>query len=321
MAPSRILVTGGTGFVGQWLSQDLKRRFPASQVILAADQAFTADSSPPLYQLDVRNRAAVDAAIRSIAPQAVVHLAAISAIAEAQKDPEKSWDVNLNGTRYLAEAVLSYARGARFIYVSSSEVYGGTFKTSQGPLNEGALLDPANSYAASKAAADLLIGQLARDGLNAIRLRPFNHTGSGQTERFVIPAFARQIARIEKEMQAPLIEVGDLDPCRDFLDVRDVVAAYSKALIVEDIPHGMILNIASGIPRRIGDVLEELINIGQMKVEIRPNSERVRRADIPVAVGDAAAARDRLGWSPKIPWRRTLEDILDHWRTRVDHGN
>jgi GDP-4-dehydro-6-deoxy-D-mannose reductase len=186
------------------------------------------------------------------------------------------------------------------------------------PLDESAALSPLNPYAASKAAADLAIGALAAEGLRAIILRPFNHTGAGQSEAFVVPAFARQIARIAAGLQAPVLRVGDIEPSRDFLDVRDVCAAYIACLdMCDSIPPGTIFNLSSGHARRIGDMLEALLAEAGVQAEILPESGRKRPTDIPFACGDSRKIVSATGWEPKIPWAHTLRDVLRDWQHRV----
>ena len=254
----------------------------------------------------------------SAKPSAVIHLAAISAVHEARESPRRAWEVNLHGTMNLAESVLKYCPQARFVFVSSSEVYGGSDKSLHGTLNENALLDPLNSYGASKAAADLMIGQMTREGLNAMRVRPSNHTGPGQTERFVIPAFAAQIARIEAGLQEPVIRVGNLDGRRDFLDVRDVVNAYlSLALSPISFDPGLVLNLASGTGRRIGDILSELVSLSRASIRVETDPSRSRANETPLAIPDASRIRALLGWKPRIPWSTTLADVLKFWRAAV----
>ena len=153
---------------------------------------------------------------------------------------------------------------------------------------------------------------MAAEGLRAIRVRPFNHTGPGQTEAFVVPAFAAQVARIAAGQQAPVLETGDLSSYRDFLDVRDVCAAYTLA-IAADLQPGIILNLASGQPRQIGTILNDLLAIAGTKADIKTDPARLRPSDIPHASGNATLARTTLGWAPVIPWQQTLADVLaDH---------
>jgi GDP-4-dehydro-6-deoxy-D-mannose reductase len=234
---------------------------------------------------------------------------------EARDAPRQAWDVNLYGTMNLAEAVLRHCPQARFIFVSTSEVYGGAPNALGVHLDETAPLEPLNPYAASKAAADLMVGQMAREGLNAIRVRPFNHTGPGQTERFVIPAFAAQIARIEAGMQEPVICVGNLDAHRDFLDVRDVADAYLRlALSPRSFEPGLVLNLASGIARRVGDVLDQLVSMARVSIRIETDPTRLRASDTPFATGNASRIRKLLGWESRTPWSTTLADVLELWR-------
>jgi GDP-4-dehydro-6-deoxy-D-mannose reductase len=175
-----------------------------------------------------------------------------------------------------------------------------------------------NTYAATKAAADLAIGALAADGLHAIRLRLFNHTGAGQSEAFVVAAFARQIARIEAGLQAPELHVGRLDPARDFLDVADVCEAYVACLRrLDDLAADTVLNVASGTARRIGDILDGLLRLSGVKARVLQDPGRLRPGDISMALGDAGLARRLVGWQPRVPWERTLGDVLGDWRLRV----
>lgn len=314
----RVLVTGAAGFVGGHLVAALARALPPGSTVLAglrgADRAPDGATALPF---DVTDAAGTREAVRAARPTCVVHLAAIAALQEARSDPARTWRINVEGTMNLAAATLSEAPGARFLFVSTSEVYGGTFKRGTAPLDEGALLDPTNPYAASKAAADLLIGQMARDGLKAVRMRPFNHTGPGQSEAFVVPAFAAQIARIEAGRQAPVMKVGNLEALRDFLDVRDVAAAYAAAVLAPELEPGLILNVASGRPRPIRDALDALTALARVPVSVEPDPERMRPNDTPFAVGDATRAKNLLGWAPRIAWETTIADTLDFWRERV----
>jgi GDP-4-dehydro-6-deoxy-D-mannose reductase len=266
---------------------------------------------------DITDTPATEAAIQAARPDACVHLAAVSAVADARRDPALAWRVNLHGTLNLARAIMAHAPECLFVFTSSADAYGGSFRSGRS-LDETAPLAPLNTYAATKAAADLAVGAMAAEGLRALRLRAFNHTGAGQTEAFALPAFARQMALIAAGRQDKVLRVGALDPRRDFLDVRDVCDAYALALDRGgELPAGTILNIASGIPRRLGDVLAEMMALAGIEARVETDATKLRPTDIATACGDASAARRLLGWEPCIPWDRTLRDVLADWAGRV----
>lgn len=320
--PSRILVTGSEGFVGRWLLQALADRLaPGSRILRTTRRSGGRTGAAALpgdeAVLDITDRDAVRHHVGAFRPTGIVHLAAVASIGDARRDTRGAWEINLTGTLHLAEAVRDEAPEARFVFAGTSEAYGGSFARRSGPVDEDTPLDPANTYAASKAAADLLLGQMARDGLRSVRMRPFNHTGPGQSDSYVIPAFASQIARIEAGLQPAVLRVGNLGAIRDFLDVRDVVDGYVRALLAPDLPAGTVLNLASGVPRRIGDVLQALVAASGAAVRIEPDPARMRPSEIPVAIGSGARAAALLGWAPQIPFDRTLRDVLDGCRASL----
>ena len=302
-APHRILLTGGSGFVGQHLRAALARAYP--RTVLRAPT------------VDVRDAPAIAAMMAAEQPDVCVHLAAITTVAAAGRDEDLAWQVNLHGTLHLARAVLRHAPACQMLFVSSADAYGGP-ADGAAPIGEITPLAPTNVYAVTKAAADLALGSMAAQGLRVVRLRPFNHTGPGQSADFVVPAFARQIARIAAGLQPPLLEVGNLGTWRDFLDVRDVCAAYVACIDRRDVLEpGTVLNLCSGQARRIGDVLDELLALAGVTAEVRAASARLRSADTRRGFGNAARARALLGWVPTIPWSQTLRDVLAEWRTRT----
>jgi GDP-4-dehydro-6-deoxy-D-mannose reductase len=237
------------------------------------------------------------------------------------KAPRLAWDVNLGGTLNLVLAIREHAPKAHLLYVSSAEVYGASLNSSA-PATEQTLLQPLNPYAASKAAADILVRQAAADGLSATVMRPFNHTGAGQSESFVAPSFAAQIARIEAGIQPPVLSVGSLDEERDFLDVRDVVRAYAMALDARGtLTSGEVFNVASGRAVRIGDLLERLLRQARTLIEVRVDPERLRRASIPKAIGDPTRLRTTLNWVPEVELDDTLSAVLDDQRRCLSSRN
>lgn len=294
---ARILLTGAGGFVGPHVRAACAVQFPDAEIVAGA--------------ADVTDTAAVREMIVATRPDAVVHLAGIASVPAARAEPQRAFAVNLGGTLALARAMLEHVPEAVLVFAGSAECYGASFRGGSA-LDETAALAPLNVYAASKAASDLALGALAAEaGLRTVRLRPFNHTGPGQSDAFVIAAFAAQIGRIRRGEQAPVIRVGNLDAARDFLDVRDVARAYALAIArADELPPGTILNIASGTARPIGDILERMIATADMEIAVEIDPARLRPVDIPIACGNAAKARDLLGWTPEIDFETTLREVL-----------
>jgi GDP-4-dehydro-6-deoxy-D-mannose reductase len=309
MSVGRILVTGAGGFVGRHIVPALAAAFPGATLL------GTGLETPA--RLDITDAAEVDRWMAAHQPDACLHLAGISAIGAAQADPGQAWAVNLQGSLNIAHAIMAQAPQCRMVFISTAEAYGASFKAGIA-LDEQAPLAPMNLYAATKAAADLALGALAGEGLRLLRLRPFNHTGPGQLPHFVVPAFASQIARIEAGLAPPELLTGALTPERDFLDIRDVCAAYALAIArFDELPGNTILNIASGQPVPIGTVLAQLLALAKVPIAAREDASRLRRVEIIRAAGDAAAARRLLGWAPRFRLTETLASVLADWRAQT----
>jgi GDP-4-dehydro-6-deoxy-D-mannose reductase len=294
----RVLVTGSEGFVGRHL---LPRLAAAGHAATGRDR-----------DLDVTDPAALDAALARVAPEAVIHLAAQASVAESEADAELAFRVNVGGTRCVLEAVSRCAPRARVVWVGSGEVYGRA-QPGQAPFAEEAPLAPRSAYARSKACADALAAEHAAHGLDVVRVRPFAHTGPGQSDRYVLASFARQAAEIAAGTREPRLRVGNLDSVRDFLDVDDVVAAYLR-LLDPRVPAG-VYNLASGVGRRVGDALDALLALAGIAPAIEVDPARLRPTDH--GVGDATRLRRATGWVPRVPFEITLERVWRDWRLRV----
>jgi nucleoside-diphosphate-sugar epimerase len=302
-APRNVLLTGASGFVGRHLMTALTAAFPSAALLTPA--------------VDLRDAAAVETGVRTAKPDVCIHLAAVSTVATAGQAPDLAWQVNFHGTMHLAWALTRHVPDCQLLFVSSADAYGASFRDGA-KLDEHAPLAPMNVYATTKATADLALCGMAAQGLRVVRLRPFNHTGPGQSAHFVVAAFARQVARIAAGLQAPVLQVGNLETWRDFLDVRDVCAAYVACIAKRDeLIRGEVLNLASGQARRVGDMLADLAAIAGIAIEIEIDRSLVRDTDIRVACGNAARAKERLGWAPVISWEQTLREVLADWRVRV----
>src|SRR5262245_45223204 len=231
----RVLVTGIGGFAGPVVADALRAAGHEVHGLVQAGPpsarlAALGLLAAALHVGDVTDAAALGGLLAAVRPDAVVHLAGLTFVPAAERDPLETYRVNVGGLLALLSAVRAEAPKARVLAVGSADVYGAV-ERSELPVREETPLRPVSVYGASKAAADLAAAQWARAyGLDVVRARPFNHTGPGQDAAFVCSALARQVAAIEAGTQEPLLRVGNVDPVRDFSDVRDIAAGYVALL-------------------------------------------------------------------------------------------
>ena len=249
-------------------------------------------------------------------PDSIIHLAALT----------KTWftgirelfEVNLLGTVNLYNAVLKLRENEdynpKILYISTSEIYGNTPNPKN--ITENSLLNPTNPYSSSKAAADRASYAYGLSkNLSIAILRPFTHTGPGQSKGFFIPDMASQIARIEKADKGNGLLVGNLETTRDYLDVRDVVAAY-KDLMEAEWEKGEVFNICSGRGVKMKTLLRDLLKLSNATIKVKKDPGRFRPIDMPVYIGNSDKIRKLTGWKPKIEIDKTLEDTLNYWREK-----
>jgi GDP-4-dehydro-6-deoxy-D-mannose reductase len=307
-------MTGATGFVGGYLKEFLKSR--------RLDVWGTAYPEKPqqplednLFHLDIRSEKDVLTCIKRTKPDWVVHLAAVSNVRHSWERRKETFETNLLGTSNLFEAIRRYAPRARVLFVSSSDVYR-TESSSKKALDENAEVLPMNPYAYTKLSGELLSEFYNRvENLDIVIARPFPHTGPGQSADFVCSDWAYQIARIEKEDEKSKIRVGDVSVQRDFTDVRDVVKAYT--LLLENGKRGEIYNICSGKLYSLESILQLLLSFSSQSIEIRVDSQKLRKTEISVLLGDNRKIKSELLWEPAIPMEQSLRELLDFWRSRV----
>jgi len=313
----RALVTGADGFVGQWLIRALLEAGDDVAGMTRGDHArFTTldvKSATAVRWLcaDVLNPNALSEVVKAAKPQVVFHLAAQASVAASLRDPAGTVETNVVGTANLLETLRSQASDATVVTVGSAEVYGDV-ASGELPIREDALLRPNNPYAGSKAAAEVLALQYSQSGwLRVVATRSFNHTGPGQSTAFAAAAFAKQFADIARGKQPPVLLHGNLSAQRDFLDVRDVVAAY-HLLATRGHP-GVAYNICSGRAVSMRHVVESIGRLVDRPVELREDPASMRPTDTPVIVGDASLIRRDTGWEPTIPLERTLRDLYEYF--------
>jgi GDP-4-dehydro-6-deoxy-D-mannose reductase len=309
------LITGAAGFAAGHLIAELEAATDWAIVGLARHAAPDPSARVRMLGADLRERRLVERVVEHWQPDYVFHLAAQSYVPKSLATPADTLTNNVVGQVNLLEALRTHAPSARILVVGSAEEYGFA-SPDEMPLNEEQPFRPGNPYAVSKITQDMLGYQYHRShGLHVVRVRPFNHFGPGQSDRFVIATFARQIAEAERGLIEPAVLHGDLSPRRDFLDVRDVVRGYRQALQLGKA--GEVYNIASGHGHRIGDLLDRLIEQARIPLQVAIDPARLRPSDTPVLVGDASRFTTATGWQPQIPIEQSLSDILNDWRRRV----
>lgn len=297
----RIFVTGASGFVGQKL---IPRLSAAGHEAIGADR-----------EVDVSDSTQIARALSEHAPDAVVHLAAMSSVAQSWKDPASCYRLNFLGTRCLLRAVEAVIPEARVLLIGSADQYAATAAQAR-PLAETTPLRPRSPYARSKAAGELLGREAARRGLDVVCVRAFNHTGAGQPDHFVASSFARQVAAIRLGRAAPLMRVGNLDSVRDFLHVDDVLRAY-LALLDPGVAAG-VYNVASEQSTPIREVLDRLFEIAEIEAAVEVDPERWRDTDW--LVGDASKLRGATGWRPEVELDEILRELFADWLEREGGG-
>jgi GDP-4-dehydro-6-deoxy-D-mannose reductase len=327
----KAIVTGASGFVGGYL---ISRLAASGSEVLGLDAVLPGpgaaavsfetggDMLPPplpekgveIRQCDLLDPQALDSAVDGYRPDIVFHLAAQSSASRSFKDPVGTMRTNVMGTLNLLEAVRRSGK-ARILVTGSAEEYG-IREPEDMPLDEDAPVEPVSPYASSKVAQNVLGMQYCRAfDMDIVATRSFNHTGPGQTTVFVLPAFAKQCAEIKAGLREPVLQTGNLDVVRDFLDVRDVAEAY--VLLAEKGLPGKIYNVCSGEGLALSDAVDRLTGMTGMEVTVETDPELFRPADVPVLTGDGGRLRDDCGWSPSIGKDKMLDDLFAWWERSV----
>ncbi|WP_375463231.1 NAD-dependent epimerase/dehydratase family protein [uncultured Methylobacterium sp.] len=318
----RILVTGAAGFVGRHILAALASGAgPSDRIVGIGRGRFDGPPEGAAFrQIDLLDAAAVSACVAEYRPTDVLHLAGMASVQQSADAPTELWRANVVGLLNLADAVARFAAGSNLVFASSGEVYGRAFLTG-GAVGEDVEPMPLGNYARSKWFGEqILLDVLPKAGVRLVILRLFNHIGPGQDERFVVPSFAGQIARIEAGLAPPMLEVGNLDARRDFLPIGDVVRAYVDLLDnVDGIPSGSVFNVCSGLPRSIGSILSDLTGLSRVPFEVRVAQDRMRPSEIAIAAGDASRLKAAMAWEPTQDWHAALAEILDEARAQVSY--
>jgi GDP-4-dehydro-6-deoxy-D-mannose reductase len=307
----RVLITGAAGFVGRHLSELAAER--GADIAGLGRDAAAPGAVGDYVVADLLDADATRRAVRDLRPDVVFHLAAIASVPQSWRDPRGALDNNIGASVNLLDAVREEAPDAVVVAVGSGETYG-PVPEERLPVVETEPLRPQNPYAVSKAAADLLAGfYVDAHGMRIARPRPFNHVGPAQTDAYVVAAFARQIADAERAGEKRLLlETGNLEPRRDFTDVRDVVRAY---WLLGELGESAIFNVASGVSVPVADILARLAALTDLEVEQRTDPSRLRKHEVMDIRGSHDRLTEATGWQPEIALDQTLADTLDWWRS------
>jgi len=316
----KVLITGVTGFAGSYLAEYLVDQPDVEVYGLKRWNSPLADlqgviDKITLINFDLGDPHSIYKAISEVRPDRIFHLAAQSYVPMSFRAPVDTIRANVLGTVGLLEAVRETGDDPVIHICTSSEVYG-EVSQEELPIVESTPLRPQSPYGVSKVAEDLTAYQYhVSYGLRTLRTRSFTHTGPRSKEVFVAPAFAKQIAEIEAGQRNEVVYVGNLDSTRTFLDIRDMVEAYW--LLTEKCPAGEVYNIAGDYTCTVGQMLDTLLGLTDVKPKIEVDSRLLRVSDVTRQVPDTTKFREATGWRPKISFEQTLRDILDYWRDQV----
>lgn len=322
---TRALITGIAGFVGKHLASFLAANTTA-EIHGIARQCDLPNCSDVTLGLglgsrlqvvvgDIMEVESVREIVARVKPDWIFHLAAQAFVPTAFADPNGTLVNNICGQVNLLEAVRAWGGTPITLIVCSNEEYG-QVEPDEIPIKETAPFRPVNPYAVSKVAQDLLGYQYhAAYGMHIVRVRPFNHFGPGQSDRFVASSFARQIVEAELGIRPPVIEVGDLEAERDLTDVRDIVRGYYLAVLRGE--PGDVYNLGSERAISMRRLLDILLAQSRIPLRVEQDPNRLRPADVPRIVADCGKFRALTGWRAEIPLERTVSDLLAYWRDRL----
>lgn len=302
----KVIIFGANGFVGPYLAKEFK----ANDYSVCTSDINEPSNKPDnaFIKGDILNAESVKSIVNTVSPDIVINLAAISSVGLSWNIPQQTMMINTVGALNILEAAKKQENAPKIMFVGSSEEY----EVSDKPIDENTPLDSNNPYGISKITQESF-AKLYREryGMQIYCVRPFNHTGVGQQDTFVLPSFCKQAAEIEKSGKSGVIKVGNLAAKRDFSDVRDIVRAYR--MIIERGSCDKVYNIGSGKAYSLDELLEHIVSLCSQDIEVQVDPERFRPVDTPVICCDNSLIANELGWKAKYSVFDTLEEIFGYY--------
>ena len=310
---SPVLVTGAAGFVGSHLLE-----------LLVSDGveivAWQRPGTEPLVRgasvrwatVEMHDRAAVAGAINDARPSAIYHLAGVPHVGDSWAHTRETFAGNTLASHHLFESIRLAGLQPRVLITSSAMVYTPVERA----ITEDDRVCPNSPYGTSKLAQEMVARRAWEDdGIPGLIARSFNHTGPRQSDSFVAPSLARQVALIEAGRLPPVLAVGNLEPKRDLMDVRDTVRAY-RAMMQSARP-GTPYNVCSGRALAIRTLVDTFLARARVPITIEQDPARFRPNDTPLVLGDRSRLTADTGWAPEVPLEQTVDDLLAHWRQAI----
>lgn len=314
----KAFITGISGFAGSYLASHLlKEGFEVSGTYLFEESLNLLQDKDELslHKLNLLDEDRISKVLKIEKPDYIFHLAAVTSPKKSFENPKDTFNNNISAQLNLFQGIKEHnLNHAKILIISSAEVYGLISKENL-PIDEETPFNPTNPYAVSKLAQDILgLQYYLSNKFRVVRVRPFNHVGPRQAPAFVVSAFAKRIADIEKGKEKTM-KVGNLKSKRDFTDVRDMVKAYLLAL--EKGKEGDVYNIGSGKSYEISKILEMMLNLAKTEIKTEQDSSLIMPVDNPELVCNYSKFHKLTGWTPQIPIWKTIKDTLDYWRQIV----
>lgn len=302
----KVIITGCDGYVGSHLAGALLN----SDNKIYGTYLITKNLIPKgvnSIKCDILKYEKLKNILTKIKPEIIYHFAAQSSVGLSHNNPGETFRINVIGTLNIVDIIKKYNLNTKFIFISSSEVYG---NTGSDPVYEDFPLKPLNPYGSSKVAGEGLVLQYANSyNLNASIIRPFPQLGEYQSTNFVIPSFASQIVKIKLNLKPSVIKVGNLKTFRSFINIHDAVDCYRKFMEIE--AKGEIFNLSGEEIFSIEDILHQMIEIADIKTCIEIDENLLRSTDIPYQIGSSDKIKRFTKWSPKRTIRQALVKVLE----------